>query len=203
MGKLESLFRGPFSRGNGRWDLARGTNGWGRVRMVSNVNDSMTWAADGWKLAKRRFTETVSSGGGRVYLFVENKGRATGPPLPLHHSRRWLRSAPRFLPPSPRPLESTFTLTSPIGNWIRLELEEKRYELVQSRNRIVLIFTDIEIFNDRGYWILDFRAIEMAFVCRTNFSPIERTEILFQLALRWLLGLFFGDRVNVVIRETR
>lgn len=119
--------------------------------MASNVNDSMTWAADGWKLAKRRFTETVSSGGGRVYLFVENKGRATGPPLPLHHSRRWLRSAPRFLPPSPRPLESTFTLTSPIGNWIRLELEEKRYELVQSRNRIVLIFTDTEIFNDRGY----------------------------------------------------
>lgn len=47
--------------------------------VASNVNVPGN-RGDGWKLAKCRFTATVSSEG-RVYLFVENKGRATGPRL--------------------------------------------------------------------------------------------------------------------------
>lgn len=121
-----------------------------RGEMASNVNDSTTWVVDGWKLAKRRFTETVSSVEGRSRLFVRGKqrpsNRASAPSSSLSTVVAFRSSLPATFA-TPRidvhPSVANWKLNSAKSRTGRGGISLYGREIVY---RIVLIFTDIEIF---------------------------------------------------------
>lgn len=82
---------------------------------------------------------------GRSRLFVRGKqrpsNRASAPSSSLSTVVAFRSSLPATFASPPR-----IDVHPSVANWKLDELEERRYELVRSRNRIVLIFTDIEIF---------------------------------------------------------